>query len=776
MRVLVVNHTSTVSGGEHSLLDLVDALPPRYAVTVACPEGALAGEVRRRGVAWIELPGTEASLRLHPVWTTRALLGLVRSQRRLRRIVREGRYDVVHANSVRSGMIAAALRRTPRVVFVRDVLPRRLAARVAARLALRRGARILANSRYTADAFAEQAHTREPVEVVFSPVDGSRFDPQRVDRAHARRTLGLPEDRFVAGIVGQVTPWKGHDTAVRAVAELVRRGHDVLLVIAGSPRFAAPTTRFDNLSYAEWLHRLVDEAGIADHVQFIGERGDVDVVMRALDVLLLPSWTEPFGRVVVEALTMGTRVLATDHGGPREIVRSADDGELVAPRDPGSWADALERELARPQEAPAVAKARRARALERFGVDRHVASVTGVWTRLVVGRRPERVLFVSHTGEFSGAEVVLLRLLQALPRDVAIAVACPPTGPLSDALRARGIEQLPIAGTAVSFRLHPRATSKGLLDLVRSARALRGHVRRWRPDVIHANSARAGLIAAGAAARAAPPLVVQVHDIIPVGRVGGLVRRVVARAADSVLAVSDRAATTFDEGLPAPVAKTLYVAVDHERFRPDGHDRPATRASLGVPADAPLIGQVAQITPWKGQLVAVEAFARVRDRHPDAHLVLVGQIAFSGDTARYDNAAYDRELRARVTELGLDEVVHFAGHRDDVASVMNALDLILLPSTNEPFGTVIAEAMATGTVPLVSYDGGPAEYVEDGVSGRVLDPSDPDGWAHAASELLDDAARRAAMREQALRTARRFSTDAYARACMDEYASVLRGR
>lgn len=384
-----------------------------------------------------------------------------------------------------------------------------------------------------------------------------------------------------------------------------------------------------------------------------------------------------------------------------------------------------------------------------------------------------RLLFVSHTAELSGAEVVLLRLLRALPRHTARAVACPPRGPLVDALAEEGLLHLPIAGTGLSFRLHPRTTPAGLADLARSAVAVRKHAEDWQADLIHANTTRAGLIAAGARRRGRPALVVQVHDILPYSRVGATVRRAVAAGADRVIAVSDVATRTFNAGLPSPVATTQYVAVDHERFRPDGHDRPAVRRSLGVPEDAPLLGEIAQITPWKGQLVAIEAFARVRERHPGAHLVLVGGIAFTGPGVRYDNVAYDRELRRRVAELGLGHAVHFIGHRDDVAAVMHALDLILLPSSDEPFGTVIAEAMATGTVPLVSFDGGPAEYVEDGVSGRVLDPHDPEAWARAANELLDDPARIEAMGDRAVTVAQRFGAAGYADACMAMYESVI---
>jgi glycosyltransferase involved in cell wall biosynthesis len=117
--------------------------------------------------------------------------------------------------------------------------------------------------------------------------------------------------------------------------------------------------------------------------------------------------------------------------------------------------------------------------------------------------------------------------------------------------------------------------------------------------------------------------------------------------------------------------------------------------------------------------------------------------------------------------------VQFLGQRSDVPALMAAMDLLLLPSWGEPFGTVVAEGMAVGAVPLVSDDGGPGEYVVDGVSGRVLPAGRrPDMWARAAADLLDDRARLDDMSRRAAETAARFTTSAYMRGFMAAYESA----
>jgi glycosyltransferase involved in cell wall biosynthesis len=366
-----------------------------------------------------------------------------------------------------------------------------------------------------------------------------------------------------------------------------------------------------------------------------------------------------------------------------------------------------------------------------------------------------------------------MRLLEALPESVERAVACPPEGTLAEALDRAGVERLPLPGTELSFRLHPARTPVGMARLAASAHVLARHARRWRADLVHANGLRAGLMAVAPLARRRPPVVLQVHDRLGTGPASDAVRRTLAHGCAEVIAVSEMTADAFDRGLRRRHARVVTISVDHRRFRRGASDPAATRRRLGVPQSAPLLGEVAQITPWKGQRVAIEALAQLRRTRPDAQLLLVGQVAFAAPGVRYDNRAYLAELHALVRELGVEDGVRFLGQRDDVPAIMAALDLLLLPSWQEPFGTAAAEAMAVGTVPLVSDDGGVAEYVIDGENGRTLPPRRPDLWAAASAELVADRARLEAMSRRAAETAARFTQDAYARDCLAAYGRAL---
>ena len=195
MRTLIVSHTAALGGAEHSLLRFLDALPAGYATAVACPDGPLAGALAARGVPRLALRGTTGSLRLHPVHTPQAVAEIAEMAMQVRRHAGRLGVQMIHANSVRAGLVAVgarALGGPPVAVHVRDVLP---PGRVSdgTRAQLRRGARtIVAISQHVARAFA--GDPRGPgVHVVMELVDPRRFAPAPQDRARA--ALGLPARR-----------------------------------------------------------------------------------------------------------------------------------------------------------------------------------------------------------------------------------------------------------------------------------------------------------------------------------------------------------------------------------------------------------------------------------------------------------------------------------------------------------------------------------------------------------------------------------------------------
>jgi glycosyltransferase involved in cell wall biosynthesis len=379
-----VNQAAQVSGAERSLLSLIKGLEGRIRPTVACPKGELSAELRASRIETIPIRGTEASFRLHPLHTSRGLLEMAQSSVQIRRIVKRLSPDLVHANSTRAALLALLARDRsgpPVVAHIRDWAPEGGLPDLVHSLIARRADAVVANSAYVAARFGDRP-SRPPVRVLHNPIDLERFDPSRADRGSVRAELGISAGTVVLTLVAQISPIKGQDDAIRVLADLVASGSDVVLVLAGSVKFASAGASVDNVGFGKRLPRLASELGVENRVRFIGERSDVPNLLAATDILLMPFWRDAFGRVAVEAMAMSVPVVAANVGGPMEIVRAGVDGLLLPPRDPGAWAVALQPLVGSRQRREAMGREGREHARD-FSVEKHADGMLDVYDGLM---------------------------------------------------------------------------------------------------------------------------------------------------------------------------------------------------------------------------------------------------------------------------------------------------------------------------------------------------------------------------------------------------------
>jgi L-malate glycosyltransferase len=187
----------------------------------------------------------------------------------------------------------------------------------------------------------------------------------------------------VLTVIAQLTPWKAQDDAIRILSGLRDRGHDATLLLVGEAKFVARATRFDNIAFRRTLDLLVQDLGLSGHVRFLGQVEDVRDVLSASDVLLLPSWEEPLGRAVIEALAMGVPVMATTEGGPREIITDGRQGRLLPPKSPEEWIAALHTLLTTPQALEQMGREARPAVDPAFGVERHLDNMCRAYEAVV---------------------------------------------------------------------------------------------------------------------------------------------------------------------------------------------------------------------------------------------------------------------------------------------------------------------------------------------------------------------------------------------------------
>jgi glycosyltransferase involved in cell wall biosynthesis len=266
---------------------------------------------------------------------------------------------------------------------------------------------------------------------------------------------------------------------------------------------------------------------------------------------------------------------------------------------------------------------------------------------------------------------------------------------------------------------------RGTLDLIPFGRLV-SVMRRKKFDVLHAHLFGSSLWGVLLARLGGVPVVIaQEHGTFPSGRLRQfLYGRVVGRLATRYVAVST---FTREEMVKRYRVRRSRTVVIPAAYIPR-EDRNACdlRCELGIPSSAKVIGTIATLRPVKALDVLVAAHAQVVERRPDTHLLLTGK-----GPSRTD-------LERQVQLLGTPERVHFLGHREQIGSVLRALDLGVLSSDSEGTPIFVMECMAYG-VPVVSTDvGGLRDLVEPDVSGVLVPPRDPSSMAAAIAELLDD--------------------------------------
>ncbi len=346
-RLLLVNHTGVMGGGEYGLLDIARHYGPRCHV-VLFADGPVRERLEQAGVGVTVLQADEGLLGVRREGgALRALASAPAVARMAWRLARAARgYDVLYPNSQKAAvvtMLVAKLLRKPVVWHLHDILsPEHFAAAqrvLVVRLANAAARRVIVVSEAAKDAFVACGGDPARVQVVLNGVDGERFAGIKdLDTEGVRRSLGLQGVKLV-GLFGRLTPWKGQHVLIDALAGLP--GVHALMV---------GDALFGEAEYREQLLAQAARLGVADRVHWLGFRTDVPQLMRAVDVVVHASTSgEPFGRVIVEGMLAKRPVLATDHGASRELL-GAGGPALVPPGDAGQLADAIARTLAMPPE------------------------------------------------------------------------------------------------------------------------------------------------------------------------------------------------------------------------------------------------------------------------------------------------------------------------------------------------------------------------------------------------------------------------------------------
>ena len=401
------------------------------------------------------------------------------------------------------------------------------------------------------------------------------------------------------------------------------------------------------------------------------------------------------------------------------------------------------------------------------------------------GSAPPHVVYVTTSAALGGAETSLLTLLaslRALEPSWRLTVIAPAEGPLLEKSRAAGAATAVVAFPAAiaslgepgsAVRRDPFGLAFSALRLLAAGAALPLYVRRLRrtlhrcqPTIVHTTGIKAHVSAALARPREVR-LVWHLHEYVSPRPATARLLRALATRPSAIVANSDSVVEDAGSVLRGRRPRRIYNAVDVDAFSPQG---PALdlAALSGLPAEdgSVRIGLLATFGRWKGHDVFLQAIARLRATTPVRAYVIGGSVYQTDGSQRSVE-----ELKEAVADLGLSDCVGFTGHLTEVPSALRALDIVVHASTSpEPFGMVIAEAMAAGRAVVAVRAGGSRELFQEGVDALAHRMGDAVDLAETLGRLSRDSRLRqsigAAARISALR---RFRAERMAREFREVY-------
>src|SRR6266702_4744402 len=322
IRLLSVQPVAERGGSDHLLVRMLRSLPPdEFECHVALPgRSPLAEEFAAAGPSLHTVPMERLSTSHGAGEWAGYVTAWPVAVARLVRLIRRLRIDVVHSNSLHSlyGWAAAAITGRPHVWHAREIVVQSHAA--------------LQLERFLARHFAVKVVCMS--QAIADQLDPAEFRPELAGRFRDR--VGIPDHAPLVGAVGRIDTWKGFDVLLDAFERAKGRRADLHLVVAGAPATGKEPLAVD----------LATRATQLPDVHWLGPRTDTPELFADLDLFVLPSTEpEPYGIVVVEALTSGAPVVVTDAGGAPEIVARAapGSGTTVPPGDAAALADAIVR-------------------------------------------------------------------------------------------------------------------------------------------------------------------------------------------------------------------------------------------------------------------------------------------------------------------------------------------------------------------------------------------------------------------------------------------------
>ena len=368
--ILYLNKVAELGGAEISLLTLVQDIQ-KYdyrPLVVLGSDGPLRKRLEKLNVGVYIYPLDFPHLQ-NPI-------PFLKSVFFLSHVIKTEKVQLIHSNTLwdnQYSVVAAKLTGIPHILHVRGFPEREASWKSLYNL----GSLAICNSEHTKNIFLKYSRFKKKIEVVYNAVDTEKFSPDLERRSEMRLCYGFVDSDFVMGMAGRLAEKKGQLFLMKTLLPMLKNNSNYRLLIAGDAKIHPDTT------YPKEIASFIRQNGLDGNVILTGYVEDMNGFYTALDLFLLPSFREPFGRVLIEAMATETPVIASRVGGVPEVVDHEINGYLLDPNDSEGWRDSINKLIHDESLRSRFGKAGRSKVLDKFTSQHITSKVVSIYRELL---------------------------------------------------------------------------------------------------------------------------------------------------------------------------------------------------------------------------------------------------------------------------------------------------------------------------------------------------------------------------------------------------------
>lgn len=384
IRILFVSHSSNLVGAEKSLEALLEKIDRnRFEPIVLIPKsGPLQSNIEYLNIKvytlkcpWWMYSGNNIANRI--LLLSYCILREIVIVPRLLTILKKEKIDIVYTNTIVnfSGALSAKIAKKPHVWHIREIiinnpdLKSLLPLKFLFKLIVNMSVKIIANSNSTANQF--HIHNLGTIiSVVYNGIDINKFN---CVSSISDIDDSIKQTDWLICVIGSLQRRKAQDDAIKAIRILKNKIPNIKLLLIGD----------GNKHFKKCITELIENLGVGNNISLLGYRKDVPQILQHCHILIVPSWNEPFGRVIIEAMAAGIPVIGVNNGGVKEIISDGITGYLIPSRNPKKIAEKIWFLYQHPSLAKKMGEAGMRSVEENYTIDQYVQNIEKIILELV---------------------------------------------------------------------------------------------------------------------------------------------------------------------------------------------------------------------------------------------------------------------------------------------------------------------------------------------------------------------------------------------------------